>query len=294
MLYPFHRTDTRQSSVVRQTSSLLCQSLRGKNERERYTIDHDTSLFQHQKAIADCDRILNDTDDRFNVLYCKARALKIARDSYAYESTLQQCLKLQPSNQILLAEYHSERREAIPRKKRRIRLPPTSPSKMIKTGSTDIHSKTPLTFEELEQLREQISEDPVYTLQAQLDLLKSDDIEGQCAFVLRLSEKNMDETFAAATEKLVTTIFDASRTMTKLERNYQEEHPSLTLPFSYTEFCFQIFTALQNLPNIEAMSLCIVDKHQTKRNELKEYFSSSPALSNEMEQTLQSKQGTVG
>ena len=157
----------------------------------------------------------------------------------------------------------------------------------------DIHSKTPLSFGELEQLREQISEDPVYTLQAQLDLLKSDDIEGQCAFVLRLSENNMIETFAAATEKLVDTILDGSRTMIELERNYREEHPSLISPFSYVVFSFRIVRALRKLPKIEEMWQWIVDKHRTKWNELEEYFSSSPALTNEIEQIFRLQEGTV-
>lgn len=195
--------------------------------------------------IGDCEMILKADEQNFLALYYKASAYKIARDYRAYELTLKECLKLQPNNQIVLAEYHTNRHEQIPRKKRRIR-----------TKSIDENN---LTYEELEQIRlDEINPN---------SSLDSKDIKEQCSFILHLQSLDL------ITTTLIETIVNTSRIMIQTEENYQQEHQSSVLSFSYIKYCFDILIQLTTLPQIDSVLSMMEDNYRILLNELILYYS---------------------
>ncbi|CAF1504241.1 unnamed protein product, partial [Rotaria magnacalcarata] len=50
-------------------------------------------------------------NNNFRVLYRKASAYKMSRYYRLHKLTLKECIKLQPHNQIVLAEYYACRQE---------------------------------------------------------------------------------------------------------------------------------------------------------------------------------------
>lgn len=189
--------------------------------------------------------VLKKDESHFLALYYKAAALKIASDNRAYELALKECIKLQPSNQIILAEYYTYRHEQIPRKKRRIR-----------TRSTD---ENQLTYDELEQIRaENINRN------ASAD---SSDIREQCSFILHL------HSFDALTRKLLEMIVNSSRTMIQAEEVYQQEHPSSVLPFSYSKFCLDVLLRLAKAPQLDSVLAMVQEKHRVFLDELISYYA---------------------
>ena len=102
----------------------------------------------------------------------------------------------------------------------------------------NIPSARQLSFEELEQIRTQLTVDSAFDFSEQLCSIESNDMESECAFVLRLSQENLVAAFDSASVKLIETILHAGRRMIELEDAYLDEHPSLVLPFSYAGFFF--------------------------------------------------------
>lgn len=190
--------------------------------------------------------ILNEEKNNLLALYYKACAYKITRDYRLYELTLKEYIKLQPNNQIILAEYYTYRHEQIPRKKRRIR-----------TKSINEYN---LSYEELEQIRlEKINEN---------SSIDSSDIKEQCSFLLHL------QSFDSITTKFVESIINISRLMMQAEENYQHEHKSMVLPFSYIDFCFNIFIELTKFPQIDLVLTLLEENYRILLDELISYYSS--------------------
>lgn len=189
--------------------------------------------------------ILKDDEHHFLALYYKASALKTSSDYRAYELTLKECMKLQPNNQIILAEYYTYRHEQIPRKKRRIR-----------TRSIDDNQ---LSYDELEQIRlGTINRNPS---------VDSSDIREQCSFILHL------RSFDILTTKLLEMIVSTSRVMIRTEEIYQEEHPSSELPFSYIKFCADILIQLTAHTQIDSVLSMMEEKYRIVLEELIGYYS---------------------
>jgi hypothetical protein len=190
--------------------------------------------------------ILKEDKNNLLALYYKASAYKISRDYRSYELILKEYIKLQPNNQIILTEYYTYKHEQIPRKKRRIR-----------TKSIDENN---LSYEELEQIRlEKINEN---------FSLDSNDIKDQCSFILHL------QSFDSVTTKLIECIINISRLMIQAEENYQEEHKSTILPFSYIEFCFNILVELTTFSQIDLVLSMIDENYRILLDELISYYSS--------------------
>jgi hypothetical protein len=190
--------------------------------------------------------ILKDDKNNYLALYYKACAYKISRDYRLYELTLKEYIKLQPNNQIVLAEYYTYRHEQIPRKKRRIR-----------TKSID---ENILSYEELEQIRlEQINRNSSFD---------SNDIKDQCSFILHL------ESFNSITIKLIENIINTSRLMIQAEENYQQEHQSIILPFSYIQFCFNILIQLTTHSQIDTILSMMDENYRILLDELILFYSS--------------------
>lgn len=217
-----------------------------------------SACFKPQKAIDDCDFVLKDDKNNFLALYRKASAYKISNDDYSYESTLKECIRIQPHNQIVLAEYYTCRRQQIPRKKRRIR---------INSISSKIDDS--LSYEELEEIRLSGSS---------LDLQNSNDIKDQCSYLLH-SFQSID----SVTKELIERVVHISRIMIQAEQYYQQEHKTTILPFSYITFCFNILVQLTTLPQID-IALSMIDENSRKLlDDLLEYYSSIASIFNDVE-----------
>ncbi|CAF2993598.1 unnamed protein product [Rotaria socialis] len=215
------------------------------------------NVFEPQKTIEDCDMVLKGDKDNFDALYRKASAHKKSRDYSSHESTLRECIRIQPTNQIVLTEYYSSQHEKVPRKKRRIRTNPI-PSTSI---NRDI-----LSYEELEQIR-------LATMLSNLSL-NSNDIKDQCSFILHAPKKIFFESYDFASTHFIETIINLCRTMLRAEVHYQEAHKSVILPFSYTKFWFDIFVELAKVPQVNT-ALCMIDeKYRTILDDLLSYYES--------------------
>lgn len=181
----------------------------------------------------------------FLALYYKASALKIALDNHGYQLILKECVKIQPNNQIVLAEYYASRHEQIPRRKRRIRM----------KSLDDMQ----LTYDELEQIRlENLDRN------ASID---SCDIREQCSLILHTTSFDM------LTKKFFELIINITRMMIRSEEIYRQEHPLDILPFSYIKYTWEIFIQLTTLPQIDSILSVIDDKYRILLNELIEYYS---------------------
>ncbi|CAF2074275.1 unnamed protein product [Rotaria magnacalcarata] len=225
------------------------------------------NVFEPQKTIDDCDMVLKDDKDNFDALYRKAFAHKMSREYRSYESTLRECIRIQPTNQIVLTEYYNSQHEKIPRKKRRIR--------MNLIPSTSINSNS-ISYEELEQIR-------LATMFSNLSL-NSNDIKDQCSFILHAPEKIFLESHDFSATNLIETIINLCRTMLRAEVHYQEAHKSIILPFSYTTFCFDILVELAKVPQVN-VALCMIDeKYRTILDDLLSYYESLSTIYNDLEQ----------
>ncbi|CAF3784793.1 unnamed protein product [Rotaria sordida] len=225
------------------------------------------NVFEPQKAIDDCDIVLKEDKNNFRALYRKASAYRMSRDYRLHELTLKECIKLQPHNQIVLAEYYTCRHQQIPREKRRIRTNPIT-SKLINENN--------LSYDELEQIRL----DKIYSNSS----LNSNNINDQCSFILHLPEKNSLQSFDYATTKLIETIINISRIMIQAEQYYQQEHKSIILSFSYIKFCFHILVELTKLPQIDIALSMIDENYRTLLDDLLSYYSSISSMFNDIEQ----------
>lgn len=217
--------------------------------------------------MSDCDTVLKEDKTNFDALYRKASAYKMSNDGYLHESTLKECMNIQPHNQIILAEYYKSRREPIPRKKRRIRINPVSSASI---------NENRLSYEELEQIR---SNEILPN-----SSLESNDIEQQCSFILHLPESHSFQSLDSSTSILIETMIDISQVMIQAEKQYQTENRSTILPFSYTKFCFDILIELSRLPDIDTALSMIDENHRNLLDELLSYYSSLSSARIDIEQ----------
>ena len=202
-------------------------------------------VFEPQKAIRDCNVILKDDEEDFLALYYNASACKMSLDSDGYELIMEECVRLQPNNQIILAEYYSYKRKQIPRKNRRIRR-----------KSID---EILLSYDELEQIRlESIYQN------ASID---SDDIREQCSLILHSTS------FDILTRKLLQTIINVNRMIIRSEEKYQQEHPSEILPFSYIKYMLDIWIELIAVPDIDSVLSMLDEQNRMSLDELIDYYS---------------------
>ena len=223
--------------------------------------------FQPTKAIVDCEMVLKDDKSNFSSWYHKASAYKMLHNHHLYEITLRECIKLQPHNQIILSEYYSCRHENVPRKKRRIRMNLIS-SKSIK--------ETSLSYEELEYIRL----NNIYLNSS----INSDNIKEQCSFILHLPEKNLLQSLNCTTMHLVEVIIQISRIMIHAEQQYQQEHKSSVLPFSYIRFCFDILIELTKVPQLDHALSMIDENYRYLLDELLSYYWSMSSIFKDVEQ----------
>lgn len=210
---------------------------------------------------------MKEDENNFNALYHKACAHKMSNEYRLRESTLKQCIKLQPHNQIVLAEYYSSQHEQIPRKQRRIRTNPILPKSS---------SENSLSYEELEQIR-------LHTMYSHLSL-NSDDIKDQCSFILHSSEINFFQSFDYATSKLVETITNICHIMIQAEKNYQRDNKTTIIPFSYTDLCYRLLVELTKLPQLDVAILMLDNHPRLLLNDLLSYYSSISSIYNNVEQ----------
>jgi hypothetical protein len=228
-------------------------------------------------------------------LHRKASAYKMTRNDHLYKSTLKDLIKIQPTNQTILAEYYTTRHEQIPRKKRRLRTNPTSTtSTVIPSSSSEIKNSPPtilieednLSFEDLEQIRTQkkspLSTNTPYQFTQQLNALKSNDIKGQCSLILRIPAKGLFKLSSTASPKLIETLVRVCRTMVYAEKRYQQEHKSLILPFSYITFSFNILVELTILPRIESTLSMIDQTCRASLDDILAYYSSISLMLNDV------------
>ncbi|CAF0950852.1 unnamed protein product [Rotaria sordida] len=251
-------------------------------------------VFEPQKTIDDCNKALEIDPNNVRALYRKACAYKMSRNNQLYETTLKNLIKLQPNNQTVLAEYYTSRHEQIPRKMRRLRAnlintTTSKPSSSLSMSDMEnskstiiIEENNNLSYEELEQIRIQklplFSANTLYEFGQKLNSLKSNDIKGQCSFILRLPTKGLCKITSSATSKLVQTIINACRIMVNAEKRYQQEHTSIILQFSYIKFCFDILLELTTLSRID-LELSMIDQHyRTSLNDLLSYYSSISSI----------------
>lgn len=189
--------------------------------------------------------ILKDDEEDFLALYYKASGFKMALDSDGYELIMKECVRLQPNNQIILAEYYSYKRKQIPRKNRRIRR-----------KSID---EILLSYDELEQIRSE----SIYQ-NASID---SDDIREQCSLILHSTS------FEILTTKLLQTIINVNRMIIRSEEKYQQEHPSEILPFSYIKYMLDIWKELTAVPDISSSLSMLDEQNRMLVDELIDYYA---------------------
>ena len=220
-------------------------------------------------------------------LYRKACAYKMSDNKRLYELTLKNFIQLKPNNQTILAEYYSIRHEQIPRRLRRLRMNPINEdSSMSNQTSTNINEQNHLSYEELEQMRQQIkfpfSKNMPHQFIQQLDILKSNDTKNQCSLILRLPTKGLYEIVRSATPKLVETIVDACQIMVNAEKCYQQKHKSSILSFSYITFCFKILIELTTIPRLDSALSMINPNSRYSLDSLLSYYSSIPSVFNDV------------
>lgn len=203
-----------------------------------------------------------------------------------YALTLKDLIKLQPKNQVVLAEFYASRQEAIPRRMRRLRTNGTATGTSVTVTNpssttaplTAVIEETLLSYEQLEVLRTQkahtLSTNVSYQFTQQLEALKLTDIEGQCVLMLRVPTKGLFKFASAASPKLVETIIRVCRTMVHSEKRFQQEHKSRIAPFSYIQFCFQLLVQVTTLPRIESALMMIDVDHRASLDDLLAYYSS--------------------
>lgn len=189
-------------------------------------------------------------------LYRKALAYKISREDRLYELTLKEYLKLQPNNQIVLTEYYSCRHEKIPRKKRRIR---------INSSSSKSDSDNSLSYEDLEQIREEDN-----LINSPMDLEYIYDLKEQCSAILH-SFHSIDLT----TKKSIEIVINIIRVMIQAEQTYQLEHQLSDVPYSYIKYAYEILLQLAALPHIDVVLPMIDDNIRKVLDEELEYYSST-------------------
>jgi hypothetical protein len=206
--------------------------------------------------MADCDVMLKVDPNNVLALYRKALAYKTARDDHSYESTLREYLKVQPNNQIVLAEYYNFRHEKIPRKKRRIRA--ISP-----TPSAESHDK--LSFEQLEQLRsDELPPNPF------LDFDNITDLREQCSVVLHSLHS-----IELITSKSIAIVLNVIRAMIEAEQSYQQQQQTASVPFSYIRYGFDVLLYLTTLPHIDSLLSAMNERTRMLLDEELEYYSST-------------------
>ncbi|CAF4401855.1 unnamed protein product, partial [Adineta steineri] len=178
--------------------------------------------------------------DKTNILalYYKASAYKLSHDNHSYELTLKEYIKIEPHNQIVLAEYYTYRREQIPRKKRRIR---------INSISSKVNNEDQLTYEQIEQIRcEEIFPN------SSIDLENITDIKEQCSFIL-----HSFQLITYPTKKNLEIIIHMCRIMLRAEDLYRKKNATEKVPFSYVRFCFDILVQLTEFSQIDIALLMI-------------------------------------
>ncbi|CAF1219727.1 unnamed protein product [Adineta steineri] len=201
-------------------------------------------VFEPQKAINDCGFVLKQDKTNILALYYKASAYKLSHDNHSYELTLKEYIKIEPHNQIVLAEYYTYRREQIPRKKRRIR---------INSISSKVNNEDQLTYEQIEQMRcEEIVPN------SSIDLENITDIKEQCSFIL-----HSFQLITYPTKKLLEIIIHICRIMLRAEDLYRKKNATEEVPFSYVRFCFDILVQLTEFPQID-IALLMIDQHSRK------------------------------
>lgn len=189
--------------------------------------------------------ILKDDGEDFLALYYKACGLKMSLDSDEYELTMKECVRLQPNNQTILAEYYSYKRRQIPRKNRRIRK-----------GSID---EILLSYDELEQIRSENMD--------QNASINSDDIREQCSFILHSKPLDM------LTRKLLETLITVNRMFIRSEEKYQREHPSEILSFSYIKYMLNIWIELIAVDDVDSTVSMLDEQYRIGLDQLIDYYS---------------------
>lgn len=230
-------------------------------------------------------------------LYRKACAHKLAKENQAYILTLQNLLKLQPNNQILLSEYYGFVRESMPRQKRRLRTNPTTTTTTTKlTSNIVLPPLVPIeikpietiniSYEGLETIRKKtrkMSSNTGYQFTNKLNSMKETDVEGQCQLFLSVPNKMLYSFAHNASPKIVEMILRVCNTMLAAERAFTEGNPSTPLPYSYTDFCFQLLIQLTTLPRLDSALGMIGEDYRATLNEILEFYSSISSLSNDID-----------
>ena len=201
--------------------------------------------------------------NHFEALYTKARAYKVQRDDYNYGYILQECVKLQPTNAILLTEFHSIRHHHIPREKRRLR------PLIAEVKSDTIVNR--LTWFELEQMHSDAYVYDASDLSDDLAAVRLDDIRSQCAFVLSLPVKNLFKVINVASKKLLEVVINASQAMIELEQT-STGNPY----FSYAGFCLNLFDQVARLPSAQNAFEMLDDSYRQLLHTLIDVYSSLP------------------
>lgn len=201
--------------------------------------------------------------NHFEALYTKARAYKVQRDDYNYGYILQECVKLQPTNAILLTEFYSMRHHHIPREKRRFR------PLIVDMKSDPIVNR--LTWFELEQMHNDARVSDASDLFDELEEVRLDDIRSQCAFVFSLPTKNLFEVINVASKKFLEVVINASQAMIELEQT-SAGNPY----FSFASFCLNLFDQVAQLPSAQNAFEMLDDSYRQLLHTLVDVFSSLP------------------
>ena len=184
----------------------------------------------------------------------------------------------------------------MPRQKRRLRTTPTTTvtTKAAETVNfvpplpVEIKSiETPfISYDDLEIIRKKtrrMSSNTGYQFSKMLNELKETDIGGQCQLMLSVPNKMLYNFAHNASPKIVEMILRVCRTVTEAEKVFTGHNPSTPLPYSYTEFSFQLLVQLTTLPRLDSALGMIGPDYQLTLNEMLEYYSSISSLSDEIE-----------
>ncbi|UJR21886.1 hypothetical protein I4U23_024958 [Adineta vaga] len=212
-------------------------------------------VYEPEKTINDCDKVLKEDQNNYLALYHKALAYKISRENYLYESTLKEYLKLQPNNQIVLSEYYTCRHEKIPRKKRRIR---------INSSSSKSDMETCLSYEELERIR---SEEICFN--SSISFENTNDLKEQCSIIL-----HSFDSINLTIKKSIEIIINIIQIMIQAEQTYTQEHQINDVTFSYIKYAYDILLQLTILPQIDVLLSMIDGNSRRLLDEELEYYSS--------------------
>lgn len=223
-----------------------------------------------------------------------ACAYKMAGDHQAYVKTLQDLIEIQPNNQIVLSEYYNARHETIPRQMRRLRATPKTTENTNSaakdsptTTEPSTNERMGLNYEDLEDIRMKkappLSSNLAYQFMKQFEALKTDDLGGQCALFLRLTNQSLFKFSSSASPKLVEMIVRVCQAMVHAERQHQKQNKTLIVPFSYIQYSFQLLTQLTTLQRIESALLMIDQYHRAALDDLLIYYNSLSSMFNDVQ-----------